>query len=65
METLFILVNKTRLVLRTSSTLDKLKIGSIQITARGTQSFGYNHDDVTALNPYSTCTFDFHSLAGS
>lgn len=36
METLFILVNKTRLVLRTSSTLEKLKIVSIrQITVRG------------------------------
>lgn len=35
METLFILVNKKRLVLRTSSTLEKLKIVSIQITVRG------------------------------
>lgn len=35
MESLFILVNKTRLVLRTSSTLEKLKIVGIQITVRG------------------------------
>lgn len=50
METLFILVNKTRLVLRTSSTLETLKIVRYKSQYAELEDHSYNHDDVTALS---------------